>query len=291
MEKNQGSKTADGAAACRAWHLRYGNPVIFEDPFAFQLTSPVWRFLAGNRFLSWLITNKLLRSIRPAFANILSRACFTEALLEKAVRKGVSQYILLSSGLDSFALRRKDLASSLKIFEVDHPATQNLKRGRLEKLNIGLPPNLEFVPVDFESESISHGLTRSSFSKKLPSFFSWLGASYYVSSDAVFETLNTVISIAAPGSEFVFDYMISREYFENAHREAIEIIDRYTTRRGEPLKAAFTPRTFMEDIRKSGFEIVEHISGNEITERYFSDSKDSLWVYPSLAFIHLRVCG
>ncbi len=286
MEENRRSKTAEAAAACRAWHLIYSNPKVYEDQFAIQLTSSSWRTIVNSRILTWLIIEKLLRPIRPVFAEILGRARYTEELLEKAIKNGIDQYVLLGAGLDSFALRRKDIAETLKIFELDHPASQESKKKRLHELKIDLPSNLEFVPINFEKESLADRLRQSSFSDNRRSFFSWIGTTPYLTRDAIFNTLKLVASIAAPGREIVFDYLIPKEFIAPANLPSVEALDRFVALRGEPFISAFDPNTFPQDVCALGFEVIEHMSPEQILEKYFSGRNDNLKPIATVRFIH-----
>ncbi len=134
MEKGKPSRTAEFVAAVRAAHLLYDRPLLFEDPFALQLTSVTWRAICENRLLHWLVMKKILGALRPLHGQILARSRYAEDQLDKAISAGVRQYVLIGAGLDSFALRRQDVISSLKVYELDHPATQmrspNISRQR-----------------------------------------------------------------------------------------------------------------------------------------------------------------
>ena len=108
--------------------------------------------------------------------SLLSRARYTEDTLEKAIRQGVKQYIILGAGMDTFAFRRPDLMERLEVFEIDHPATQEFKLHRLAELGWKHPAKLHFIPIDFTKESLVTALTRSSsYDPKVKSLFSWLG--------------------------------------------------------------------------------------------------------------------
>ena len=124
------------------------------------------------------------------------RQRYTEDELGKALERGVGQYVILGAGLDSFAYRRPDLAGVVRVFEVDHPATQQWKRARLQELNITPPSNLTFVPVDFEQQTLAEGLRAGGHRPELPTFVSWLGVTTYLTEAAVFETLRYVASLA-----------------------------------------------------------------------------------------------
>jgi methyltransferase (TIGR00027 family) len=125
MKHERMSSTAEATAAMRAAHFLYHQPVIFNDPYALQLTSPALRRVCQNRFYGWLLRRKFIsESHRPITAQVVSRAKYAEEKLEQAGSKGISQYVIISAGLDSFCVRRPDFSAGLQIYEIDHPATQ-----------------------------------------------------------------------------------------------------------------------------------------------------------------------
>jgi methyltransferase (TIGR00027 family) len=289
MKKNKRSKTAEVVATARAYHLLYQDPVVFEDPYAIQLTSLTWRIFLKIRALNWLLAKTLYHVFLPVFAEILGRACYAEEQLDKALERGIDQYVLLGAGLDSFALRRKDIAPRLKVFELDHPASQKSKRDRLTKLNINVPDNLEFVPVDFVKDSVADALARSTYSNEKPAFFSWLGTILYLSQEAVFSTLKSIKSYAKPGSEIIFDYLILKELVEADDLALYDRCERGAARRGEPLLSSFDPQTLVRDVTNLGFELVEHLSSKEQNDRYFFNRKDGLRPLSFAYFAHFRL--
>ena len=123
------------------------------------------------------------------------RQRYTEDELDKAVERGVAQYVILGAGLDSFAYRRPDLAGVVRVFEVDHPATQQWKRARVQALALPPPNNLTFVPIDFEQQALADELRAGGHRSELPTFVSWLGVTMYLTEEAVFETLRYVASL------------------------------------------------------------------------------------------------
>ena len=88
---------------------------------------------------------------RPFRASIVARARFVEDLVAERAAHGVGQYVILGAGLDTFAQRRPELASRLRVFEIDQPGPQAWKRERLVALGLGIPSYLRLVPVDFEA--------------------------------------------------------------------------------------------------------------------------------------------
>jgi methyltransferase (TIGR00027 family) len=166
MEEGQPSATAIGAAMLRAAHLVLDDePKILRDPLALGLSGVENETALQERLGAFQaeiarrstpeVAQALARNIR---ANLAMRQRYTEDELGKALERGVTQYVILGAGLDSFVYRRPDLAGVVHVFEVDHPATQQWKRVRLRELNITLPSNLTFVPVDFEQQTLADGL-------------------------------------------------------------------------------------------------------------------------------------
>ncbi|MDJ0866042.1 MAG: SAM-dependent methyltransferase [Myxococcota bacterium] len=289
MRAEQRSKTADGAAAIRAAHRLYGAPLVFDDAFAVELTSPGWRRICESRTLYWLVMEKLLGALRPISAQVLSRARYAEDCLDEAVAAGIEQYVLIGGGLDSFALRRPDLASRLAVFELDHPNTQRAKRERLASLGYQMPDQHTFVPIDFEKEGVATALGRSAFSGEKRSFFSWLGTAPYLTGDAVFGVLQAVASVAAPGSELVFDYAVPEQLLDDADRPTAERLRRFTERRGEPLVSAFEPQLLCERVGKLGYRVLENLAPAEQQRRYFAGRSDGLRAWSGSYYLRLAV--
>ena len=292
MKKEEASRTSDIAAAMRATHLiRHGLPKIFEDSHAIQLTNRRWQRIIGSRFLYWLLFKNdfFYGWVHPVVGQVVARARYAEEQFELAIREGVSQYVLLGAGMDSFALRRPDLAESVVILEIDHPATQQLKKKRLSQLGIPIPKNLVFVPVDFEQESLTDGLSKSSFSTGVPAFFSWLGTTMYLERNAVLQTLEGVALCAAKGSRLVFDYgNLHPSELENAS-PAVKRLMKAVQRRGEPILTGFHEEELRSELHRLGFEIVERLSSEEIQRRYFLGRHDGLTMLDYTNFVCARV--
>lgn len=289
MQANRRSRTAEWIAAIRAAHLRYDRPVVFEDPLAIHLTSGGWRWIVNNPLLYWLVV-RAMRTSR-ARGTFLARARYTEEKLESAMLRGIDQYVILGAGLDSFAWRRGDLAGKLRIFELDHPASQLAKRRRLEDLGFPVPGNLELIPVDLGRETVAEALVRSGYHHDRRSFFSLLGTVQYIAREAVINTLRSIASAAAPGSELVLTYIQPRECVEPAQQPTFDRMLRFAARQGEPFVSLFDPATFPAEVSTLGYSLLENCSPLEQALKYFAGRSDDL--QPSsllLAYLaHFRV--
>ncbi len=279
---------AEAAAAVRAAHRIYEESAIFDDPYALKLTSPGWRFIAQNHFLYNLIVKRFLRVLRPAHGQVLARSQYTEDRLAAAVSSGITQYVILAAGLDSFAIRRHDLASKLKIYEIDHPGTQQRKQARLKSIGITKPNNLEYLPMDFEKRTVTDVLLGSSFEHTRPAFFSWLGTIPYLTRDAIFETLKAISDLMPTGTEVVFDYAHTR--ISSKDQSTVRALMKFAERRGEPLITQFDAEQLGTELEKLGYDVIENISQSNWRDHYYEDPQTVDLRPLSAAYItHLRV--
>jgi methyltransferase (TIGR00027 family) len=274
---------AEAAAAVRAAHQLHEQAAIFDDPLAIHLTSPGWRFIAQRRWLFRLIVKHFLRLLRPVHGQVLARSRFAEDRLDAAISAGVCQYVMLGAGLDSFAYRRADLSANIKIYELDHPVTQQLKRTRIAALGIATPSNLHYLPINFEHQSVADVLVDSSFDPKQPTFFSWLGTIPYLTRDLVFETLRSIARFQPSGAEIVFDYANTNISLHD--QAAVEKLKKFTQRRGEPLITQFDALTLESNMHSLGFVLIENIPQSEWRLHYY-DSRLTMDLHP-LSVAHM----
>ena len=290
MDPNQVSKTAMGTAFMRAYHAAHDQPRIFDDFLAQHLiTGEELRIIearhlaAFQRFFPaeaascpdqssalacWMQSN-------GAPAIVFSRARYTEDILEAAVRQQeVEQYVILGAGMDTFALRRPDLLARLHVFEVDHPGTQAHKRRRLREAGQEHPARHHFVPVDFSRENLGQALEGSAYDRQAPSFFSWLGVTYYLTREAAFATLRAIAEVAPPGSTVVFDYLDAEAFVPERAARRVHIMMRLVERVGEPMLTGFDPASLAADLASLGLHLEENLSPADIEARFFAGRPD-----------------
>ena len=266
----------------RAAHLLWDDPPkIFEDTLALQLCGCDSEAALRAQFDR--LDAQVARSVGPDFsktlrhftATVVVRSRYVEDQLDAAIGRGLFQYVILGAGLDSFAYRRTDLAKVLRIFEVDHPATQAWKRARLQELGISVPANLSLVPVDFEKDSLIDGLRMSGYRADEPAFFSWLGVTNYLTHDAIFSTLRTVAALA-PDTEIIFEYIVPKELLDEANQKILAVMVAAGADRGEPQYSFFEPAKLAQEVTKLGFVEVSDFGPNEAEARYFAGRTDGL---------------
>jgi methyltransferase (TIGR00027 family) len=269
MQEGKFSRTAQRVAIRRAAHQLFDQPRVLDDPLALRII--------GDEAAEALRSNpkENHRFARAFRAFMAARSRFAEDELARAVAQGVSQYVVLGAGLDTFAYRNPH--SGLRVFEVDHPATQAWKREQLRAAGIAVPRDLTFVPVDFERQALADGLAQSAFDAQAAAFFSWLGVTPYLTHEACMTTFDVIARMPA-GSGVVFDFAVDRKLLNLGQRMALDALSRRVAAAGEPFQLFFDPTQLQTELKKLGFHRTEFLPGVEINARYFHGRADGLRV-------------
>ena len=269
LSEGKPSRTAQATANLRAAHQLLDRPKIFDDPLALRIIGA-----QAEAAVRANLGRSPIATFRP-FVAVRSR--YAEDELARAVQRGVRQYVVLGAGLDTFAYRNPHPVSRLRVFEVDHPATQAWKRARLQETGIVIPASLTFAAIDFETQTLSDGLRQAGFKANEPVFVSMLGVIVYLTREAAMSTLTFVGSLP-PRTEIVFDYAVSPSALSESDRRVHDDTTRAVAARGEPWLSHFAPPVLAADLRSAGFTRVEDLGPDEIQERYFKGRTDGLRV-------------
>jgi methyltransferase (TIGR00027 family) len=258
MKPNEASRTALIPARQRSAHQVLDHGSILYDPFAMRILredeKDVLQFANEH---CWASIGRLFTAARSRIA---------EDALSEAVERGIRQIVILGAGLDTFALRNPHDARHIRIYEVDHPATQAWKRQRLAEAQLALPPWLIFVPVDFERDDLGETLVGAGFQQNSPAFFTWLGVVPYLTQEAIGNTLDYMASIQ--NSEVVFDYMEPPQAFSEEMRELVTKRTEQLEKMDERWASRFEPAGMAEILRSRGFFCIEDINFEEIKSRF-----------------------
>ena len=261
--------TAVRVALWRALHAEVDAPPhVLEDEIGLQMVAP------GD---GWRARPDMDPDVTRGFrASIVARARFIEDLVAEQAGRGVSQYVLLGAGLDTFAQRRPEIASRMRIFEVDQPGPQAWKRQRLTELGYGVPDWLRLVPVNFEQNgSWWQELAVAGFDPGQPAVVASTGVSMYLSKDATAATLRQLAGLA-PGSTLAVTFLLPRDLLGDADRAGLQAADQGARASGTPFVSFYAPQEMLAMAREAGFADVRHVSGASLGERYFAGRSDGL---------------
>ncbi|SFM61498.1 MULTISPECIES: class I SAM-dependent methyltransferase [Rugamonas] len=260
LDAGRPSRSALAVAMLRAAHQLLDGASVFADPLALAIIGPA--LAAQVRDEPARFDAGLGRVLRMAMA---LRSRVAEDELARAVARGVRQYVVLGAGLDTSAYRNG--VADLRVFEVDHPATQVWKRGLLDAAGIAMPATLNLVPLDFERDTLGAALAGAGCRLDQPVFFSWLGVTLYLSDQAIFATLAQVAALPA-GSGIVFDYGVAPELLEPMARMGMQHIARKYAAEGEPWKSFFDPAELARRLHGLGFSALADSGAAELLARY-----------------------
>ena len=258
MKPGEPSRTALLVARQRAAHQLLDRGAILDDPLAVKILRE------DEKDLLQFAGAHPLASIGRLFTAARSR--IAEDAASAAVEKGTRQIVILGAGLDTFALRTSPGAHPIRIYEVDHPATQAWKRQCLAEAHLALPPSLIFAPVDFERDDLADALSLAGFQRNAPAFFTWLGVVPYLTHDAVTGTLDYIASI--PNAEVAFDYMEPPEAFSEEMRESVARRTEQLDKLDERWASRFSPDAMAATLRSHGFSAIEDFDFQEIRSRF-----------------------
>ena len=268
METGRPSRTALRVAIRRAAHQLADPPPVLDDPIALRLI--------GTGFERDLdrAMEKVARDFRAFMA---ARSRFVEDSLAAAVAQGTNQYVVLGAGLDTFAYRNP--FPSLRVFEVDFPATQEWKRERLARAEITIPDSLTFVPVDFEHQALMDALVRAGLDLRTPAYFGWMGVVPYLTLDAFRATLRDVAHFPE-GSAITFDFAFPPETLTPQRRAIFDRLAERVSAAGEPFQLFFTAAQLGMELGEIGFRRVELVDTDRLNELYFQNRADGLKLSP-----------
>ncbi len=247
------------AAAHRAAHQLLEHGSIFSDPLAVRILGQDAELAAREA------REQPARRRMRLF--IAMRTRFAEDALAAAVECGVRQLVVLGAGLDTYAYR-SPWGDRVRIFEVDHPATQAWKRARLANAGIEEPPWLSFAPVQFEQEALADGLRAAEFDPGQQSFFTWLGVVPYLTEAAIWTTLGFIAGVPG-GAHLVFDYADPPESLSPEMRAYYDLGAARVEALGEKWLTHFEPQDLHSKLASFGFREIEDLGPPEIRARYF----------------------
>jgi methyltransferase (TIGR00027 family) len=266
------SRTAIFAAICRAAHqVCDDDPKILHDPIALKCIDDAAQTALRTR------DPRLMAMVTAAQrAHFCLRSRIAEDCLQRAVARGVDQYVVLGAGLDLFAYRQPDWARTVKIVEVDHPRTQEFKIELIKAKALGPSENVIYLPVDFASENVIGRLTQASINVARPIFVSWLGVTQYLAPDAVSNVLRALASWPG-GCGLLVTYMLAD--WSDFEPQTIERYNRQRDRAasfGEPWISGYSEATMTASLRSAGFAFQESFAVSDIQSLYFAHRTDGL---------------
>lgn len=295
MIDTQESVTAKLCSFARAHHSNYGKQKIFDDYLAYDLMGreeyeevgqliehnfEVAAFDPRGRFSGEKVYPELEQYISPI---PLSRIAFAEQeLIRFAEENGICQYVICGAGMDTFAFRNDNM--NIRVFELDHPDTQRYKLERVKQLEWNIKENVQYVEIDFSKDDMVEVLKRAGYDPELPSFFSILGVTYYLTLPVFEKTIEKISNLSRPESRIVFDFPDETTFAEGGV-ERVRRLTEITAKLGEPMQHGFSTGEIEGALRRQGFEIHIHETPERIQSHFFANRADSQRAYENIHLI------
>jgi methyltransferase (TIGR00027 family) len=302
MNPSDASRTALATALMRARHSRLDPAPLIDDRWGDRLVPDSFRAALGQRALQRMGETARARALAQplaavddflresaAYADVVLRARYTEDALQAAVARGIRQYVLIGAGFDSFACRRPAWARDLEVVEVDHPATQQLKRQRLVECGVADSPRLHFVAADLSRETLAAALARSAFRPGEATFFAWIGVTMYLTPQANLAALRDIAGCGAPGSELVFT-CVDEAALDPGHAvsPAFRQLQAQVAAVGEAFLSGFDPKALPALLLDLGLSLLEDVNGEDLAAGYDPAGLNALLAAAEAHVVHAR---
>lgn len=271
--------TAVRVALWRALHLLLDEkPYIIKDDLGAQIVGEA----------NWQARPDMEPSFSKSMrASIVGRARFIEDLVESEYALGTRQYVILGAGIDTFAQRNPELLKNLSVYEVDRPGPQEWKVERLKVLGLPIPPNLSFVPVNFEEQLWWDELIKAGLDLNKPVLIVSTGVSMYLTKEANQKTLEHLSKLPA-GSTFAMTFLLTLDLLPEQERNILSFVMDKAKESGTPFQSLFAPDEIIEMAQRAGFNDTKTVSARDIYNLYFKERKDNLNAGNAEAFLVAR---
>jgi methyltransferase (TIGR00027 family) len=290
MKNKEPSHSAAIIAAHRALEsAKEENQRICYDPFARDFLPPGYTVI-GPHDISDQEALALFKALVPGFHEFfLARTRYIDDYLQACIDNRLEQLVILGAGYDSRAYRFEALKQQTKVFEVDHPATQAVKKEKvLERLKV-LPDHVSYIPVNFIEEDFQTGLFANGYNRQLKTLFIWEGVTMYVDSETVEQTLDFIANNVGNGSSLIFDYTYPEVLAGTFERKEAKEWLRITQKSDEPLLFGISRDNIETFLIDRGFSNVVSVSSEFFNSSYFTGENQDRESTPVLSIAHAQI--
>ena len=223
----------------------------------------------GIALSKWIIASGLYERMAPGATSFIAvRERYIDDFLSAGLAAGVAQVVILGAGFDTRAFRLPAIAQA-RVFEVDHPNTQQVKLARLKRAIPILPANVTFVAVDFNTQTLEERLLASGYDPRAKTYFLWQGVTYFLTAEGVDSTLAFIAQHSGPGSAVIFDYFY-QEVFSDPTRSDVKALRRAARLSGEEYMFGIPRGEIEAFLTGRGFHDVTNLTLEDLKQRYFT---------------------
>lgn len=190
--------------------------------------------------------------IAGSFLHILVRKRYIEDQVRAALGSGIRQVVIFGAGLDPLALRLEKEFPETTFFELDHPATQAVKKAALEQHGVR-PERIRMHPTDLETEPVDERVAAlPGFSSGEATLFLAEGLMMYLEQASVDAMFAAVRRHSGPGSQFIFSVLDKGELEDESSGvgKSAALLERM----GEGIRSSVERKRLDDFLRHRGFK-------------------------------------
>lgn len=285
------SETAQLVAFARAWETYAPDETrMCYDPIAEHLIPEEGQLIVtteqGREHFKKEMANPAWEAVQEYVA---LRTRVIDSYLHDYAQKGLSQLLILGAGFDSRAYRFPELKGNVKIFEVDNPETQEVKKAKLSKYFGSLPDYVKFASMDFENDNLAATLIQAGFDPSLKTLVIWEGVTYYLESMAVDQILDFVTANTPAGSSIIFDHIPKAVVEGKSQNPLVQAFLQNIAERGEPYKFGLDPQTVEQFLTQRGFDEVINLTVEQCKKKFLTPAHGERNPMAEFSIVRARV--
>ncbi|MCP4694483.1 MAG: class I SAM-dependent methyltransferase [Desulfobacterales bacterium] len=270
MRQHESSQTAETIAMYRTGEaMKPEADRICNDPYAHFFLSPETISLYQDPVKAREMADFAAATYPGVYGSVAARVRYMDDTLQACIGDGLEQLVILGAGYDTRPYRFEALKRGVKIFEVDHPATQEVKKEKVERIFKALPDHVTYVPIDFIEEKIAEKLAENGYDSALKTLFIWEGVTQYIPEEEVDDTLAFIANHSGAGSVVVFDYFPSSVPDGTCELTEAVNLKKYVEEKGEPLQFGIPDGGAKKFLAQRGFQDVEIVTSDQYKKAYF----------------------
>ncbi len=289
MKEEKASRTAEIVTAFRAAEsLRSSQDRVCYDPLAKDFLSSRLALIGRSEWIRkiglWYADHK-----SPGiFGLVVIRTRYIDEYLMSCMKEGIEQLVIMGAGYDSRPYRFEGLKNKV-VFEVDYPATQEMKIKKVKQIYGSLPDHVVYVPIDFQKEALAERLFENGYDRKRKTLFIWEGVTTYITAEAVDSTLFFVANHSEKGSRIIFSYVFRSVLEGTSKMEGAEKWRKALEKRGEPPVFGLEDSEIEEFLLKRGFCQVKDANMAFLKKVYFTGRNRNRKVSPWAGIVYATV--
>jgi methyltransferase (TIGR00027 family) len=240
---------------------------IIEDSLAYSiLPFPMRAFVRLMRpafIRDWMIRASE-KSAPGIWGGLMCRKRYIDQKLIESIDQ-IDAVVDLGAGFDTRAYRLPALAG-MPVWEVDQPENIGPKQARLRKLFGEVPTHVELVPIDFDREELDAVLASHGYPADRRIFFIWEAVTQYLAETGIRTTFD-FLARAARGSRLAFTY-VRKDFLDGQVMYGQEHLYKQYVVRGKIWLFGLDPEGVVNFLEPYGWRVIEHLSYEELAERY-----------------------